>query len=92
MGIVVRYNPVGVTGAAYDKVNARIQGTLDWPPEGLEFHVSFGEEGDLRVSEVWNSREQWEAWAQQIMPILVDEEIQFAGDPEVFEVHNIERP
>jgi len=26
------------------------------------------------------------------MPILVDEEIQFAGDPEVFEVHNIERP
>jgi hypothetical protein len=91
MSIVVRYSPVGVTAAMYDRVNGRVQSTLDWPPEGLDHHICFGVEGDLRGSEIWDSREQWEAWGTQLMPVLVDEGVQFAGEPEVFEVHNAER-
>ena len=91
MAIVVRYTPVGVTAAQYDAINDRVQSTLDWMPEGLDHHLCFGTEGDLRVSEVWDSREQWQAWTEQLMPLLVDEGVQFAGEPEVFEVHNAER-
>jgi len=92
MSIVVRYSPVGVTAAMYDRVNARVQSTLDWPPDGLQYHVCFGAEGDLRVSEIWDSREQWEAWGKELIPLVITEGVQFAGEPEVFEVHNIERP
>jgi hypothetical protein len=91
MSIVVRYNPAGVTAALYDATNDRVKETLDWMPPGLEYHICFGSEGDLRVSEIWDSREQWEAWGKQLMPILVDQGIQFSGEPEVFEVHNVER-
>ena len=39
-------------------------------PEGLQLHVCFGEDGDLRVSEVWDSREQFEAFGEQPLPVL----------------------
>jgi hypothetical protein len=43
----------------------------------------------LRVSEIWGSREQLEAYGQQLMPILADVGIELSGEPEIFEVHNI---
>ncbi len=55
----------------------------------MDFHVLFGTEGNLRVSEIWDSREQLEAFGERLMPILADIGIEFSGDPEVFEVHNI---
>jgi hypothetical protein len=44
----------------------------------------------VRVSEIWDSREQWEAWGQKLMPLLSDLGID-PGQPEVFEVHNIQK-
>ena len=43
----------------------------------------------MRVSEIWASQEQFEAYGQQLMPILTDIGIEFGGSPEIFEVHNI---
>ena len=91
MSIVVRHRPVGVTAAKYDEVNDRFKSTLNWPPPGLDHHICFGSDGDLRVSEIWDSRGQFEAWGQQLMPLLAAEGVQFSGEPEVFEVHNTER-
>jgi hypothetical protein len=90
MSIVVRFGPHGLTKAKYDEVSQRVQSTTDWPPEGLDHHLCFGADGNLRVSEVWDSREQFEAFGKQLMPILEEEGIQ-AGEPEIFEVHNAER-
>jgi hypothetical protein len=55
----------------------------------MDYHVCFGSEGDLRVSEIWDSQEKFEAFGERLMPILADVGIQFSGDPEVLEVHNI---
>ena len=55
----------------------------------MDYHVLFGSEGDLRVSEIWDSREQPQAFGEQLMPILAEVGIEFAGEPEIFEVHNI---
>jgi len=46
-------------------------------------------EGNLKVSEIWDSQEQLEAFGQTMMPILADIGIEFSGAPDVFEVHNI---
>jgi len=47
-----------------------------------------GREGDLHVSEVWDSQEQLQAYGEVVMPILADAGLQFSDEPEVFEVHN----
>ncbi len=60
-----------------------------FPPDGMELHVCFGSDGNLRVSEIWDSREQLEAYAERLMPILADAGIELSGQPEIFEVHNI---
>jgi hypothetical protein len=45
-------------------------------------------DGNLRVSEVWDSREQWEPFGERLRPLLADIGIE-PGEPEVVEVHNI---
>ena len=65
MSIVVRLSPTNVTREKYDEVAGRLESAGVWPsPDGLEFHVLFGSEGSLRVSEIWDSREQFEAFGE----------------------------
>ncbi len=89
MSIVARFNPTNLTAEKYDEVSRRLEGEGLWPPDGLDYHVFFGSEGNLRVSEIWDSREQLDAFGERLMPILADVGIEFSGDPEIFEVHNI---
>jgi hypothetical protein len=90
MSIVVRQSPTNLTREKYDEVERRLESAGVWPqPAGLEFHVLFGSEGDLRVSEIWDSQEQFEAFGEHLMPILSDVGIGFSAEPEVFEVQNI---
>jgi hypothetical protein len=87
MSIVVRFSPASMTAQQYDEASRRVQESLDWLPDGLEYHVCFGPDGNLRVTEIWDSREQMEAFAERLMPLLADAGIQFSGEPEVFEIH-----
>jgi len=90
MSIVVRFSPTSMTAEKYDEaVRKHEEAGVEFPPDGLEYHICFGSEGNLRVSEIWDSREQLEAYGEQLMPILADVGIEFSGSPEVFEVHNI---
>ena len=56
---------------------------------GSTTSVCFGSDGNLKVSEIWNSREQFEAFGERLMPILAGAGIQFTNPPDIFEVHNI---
>jgi hypothetical protein len=91
MSIVVRFSPANMTAEQYDAASAKVQESTEWLPEGLELHVCFGTDGDLRVSEVWDSREQLEAFGEKLMPLLGEAGIEFSAEPEVFEVHNLEK-
>ncbi len=91
MSIVVRFSPTNLTTEKYNESVRRLEEAGAWPPDGLEYHVFFGSEGNLRVSEIWDSREQFEAFGEPLMPILADIGIEFSGDPEIFEVHDVFR-
>lgn len=91
MSILVRYTPTGLTAAQYDAVDAKIQALEEWPPDGLKLHVCFGEEGNLNVSEIWDSQEQWQAFGEHLMPVLAESGID-AGEPALIPIHNIEQP
>jgi hypothetical protein len=45
----------------------------------------------MRVSEVWDSREQLQAFGDRLMPILPEVGIEFSGEPEIVEVQNVIR-
>ena len=90
MSVVVRHLPVGLTREKYDEVSRRLEGAGDWPPDGLDMHVLFGAEGQLRVSEIWDSEEQFRAFAGRLMPVLDDVGVPYS-EPEVFEVHELEK-
>jgi len=45
-------------------------------------------DGNLRVSEIWDSREQLEAFGERLMPLLAEVGIE-PGEPEVMEIHSI---
>jgi hypothetical protein len=90
MSVVVRFNPTNVNKEKYDESLRRLEKEGLWPsPAGLQVHVAFGPEDNMRVSEIWESREQMQAFGEQLMPILTDIGIEFSAEPEVFEVHNL---
>ena len=91
MAILIRYAPPGLTVAQYEAASWKVDEALTWPPDGLILHVSFGQDGDVRVSEVWESREALEAFQEKLMPVLQEAGVNVEGDePEFFEVHGIE--
>jgi hypothetical protein len=90
MSIVVRYHPASLTAEKYDATNSQLEAAgLQWPPDGLDYHVCFGSDGSLVVSEIWDSREQWQAFGERLMPLLAEAGIEMAAEPDVFEAHEI---
>ncbi|HLM27899.1 MAG TPA: hypothetical protein VK304_13130 [Thermoleophilaceae bacterium] len=90
MSIVVRYPTSGMSRQQYDTVRNALTEAGDWPTDGCELHVCFGDEQDIHVSEVWQSQEKFEAWGERLQPELERAGIEFAGEPEVFEAHIVE--
>ena len=89
MSVVVRFNPT-MTREQYQEAENRLVAAGIWPnPDGLELHVLFGPEHDLRVSEIWDSPEQLQAFGDQLMPILAAVGVELAGEPEIFGIHNL---
>jgi hypothetical protein len=94
MSIVVRYSPQSLTAAQYDEADRRLrEAGVERLPDGLGYHVCFGSEGNLRVSEIWDSREQFEAYGERLMrmPVMADIPFDSGGLPEIFEVHKINK-
>ncbi len=89
MSIVVRFHPKSGTFEQYDKTIKILSSNGVWPPDGMSYHICFGPDRDLRVSEIWDSHAQFEAFGERLMPILADVGIEFSDQPEVYEVHNI---
>jgi hypothetical protein len=64
MSVLIRYAPSSLTREQYDKVNDILrENGPDGPPPPLQLHVLFGEEPNLRVSEIWESEDAFQqAW------------------------------
>jgi hypothetical protein len=87
--ILARFTPTSnVTTEQYDETIRRLEKVGDWPPAGLDYHVAFKSDGKFRVSEIWDSREQFDAFGQRLMPVLDEVGIE-PGQPEMLEIHNI---
>jgi hypothetical protein len=88
VSVLVRFAPASLTAEQYDESVRRLEEAGDFPPDGLDIHVCFGSEGNLRVSEIWDSQEQLDAFGERLMPVLADIGID-PGEPELMEIHNL---
>jgi len=88
MSVLIRFAPPSMSADQYDQVTRRLQEAGDWPPDGMDYHICFGSEGNLEVSEIWDSREQLEAFGDRLRPVLTEVGID-PGDPELHEIHKI---
>jgi hypothetical protein len=89
VSILVRFtNTSPTTTEQYDQSVQRLQQVGDFPPDGMEYHVCFIADGNIRVSEIWESREQLNAFAERLMPVLAEMGVE-PGEPEIFEIHNV---
>jgi hypothetical protein len=80
-----------VTAEQYDETMRRLVQAGDWMPDGLDYHVAFRSKGQFRVSEIWDSRKQLDAFSERLMPVLKDVGIELAGEPEVLEIYNTDK-
>jgi len=88
MAIVMRFTPQAMNAAKYDEVIRRLEAAGAGAPAGRLYHVCFGNKEELRVSDIWDSMENFEEFGKTLMPILQDVGVD-PGQPEFFEVHNI---
>jgi hypothetical protein len=88
VSVVIRFSPPSLTAEEYDKVVLRLNEEGVLPADGLDYELCFGTPGNLKVSQVWDSQEQLDAFGARLMPILAEVGIE-PGEPEVLEVHNI---
>jgi hypothetical protein len=88
MSVLIRFAPATLTTAQYDESIRKLEEAGIFPPDGLDYHVCFGTDGNLRVSEIWDSQEQLDAFGERLMPVLSEVGID-PGKPDVMEIHNI---
>lgn len=88
MSVLIRFSPASLSAEKYDETIRRLEESGDIPADGLEYHVCFGTDGNLRVSEIWDSQEQLDAFGERLRPVLADVGID-PGEPEIVEVHNV---
>lgn len=88
MSSLVRFAPQSLTTAQYEEVKASVAGSVGFPPEGMEMHICFGEEGARRVTEIWSSMEAFEAFGEHLMPAMSAAGIP-TSEPEILPVQRM---
>ena len=88
MSLLIRFAPPSLTADQYDSAVRRLNEEGVFPADGLDYEICFGSGDKLKVSQVWDSKEQLDAFGARLGPILAELGID-PGEPEVVEVHNI---
>ena len=90
MSILIRYAPSSLTREKYDKVNEILRENSPGEiPPALQLHALFGDEGDMLVSEIWESEEAWQqAWDGGLKAALSAAGVDIS-EPQKYPVHEL---
>jgi hypothetical protein len=88
--VLIHFSPPSLTAEQYDDAVRRLTEDGVLPADGLDYEICFGQSGHLKVSQVWDSQAQLEAFGERLRPILVELNID-PGKPELSEVHSVIR-
>jgi hypothetical protein len=88
MALGFYFTPDGFTSAKYDEAIGKLEAAGAGAPAGRLYHVAMESDGQIRVFDVWDSQESFEAFGETLLPIMASLGAD-PGQPQVSPVHNI---
>jgi hypothetical protein len=67
IGVYIR--PSAMTEAQYKSIDEQVRAT-GAEPKGMKLHTCFGEGDGVAIFDVWDSKEEWDAFAGVLGPIV----------------------
>jgi hypothetical protein len=85
MAIGIYFPVEGMSPDKYQQVHARLDEVGQGSPEGRSSHTGFQVGDEVKVFDVWDSQEAFEAFGQHLIPILQEAGVS-PGDPVIGQV------
>lgn len=80
----------GFTAEKYDTTIKQLEEAGAGAPKGRTLHVALESDGAIQVFDIWESKEEFEAFGATLLPILAEAGITL-DEPAVANVHNVIR-
>jgi hypothetical protein len=90
MALIVHFAPQGMNREKYAEILRRLEVAGAGAPPGRLHHACYGDPAALRVTDVYDTPQNFENFGKLLIPILSSLGVD-VGRPEVVEVHNIIR-
>ena len=90
MALIIHFTPRGMDHSKYAEILRRLQAAGQGTPTGRLHHTCYGDRNALRVTDVFDTQENFDAFGKVLVPILSQLGVD-VGRPDVAEVHNIIR-
>jgi hypothetical protein len=90
MALIVHFAPQGMDSDKYAEVLRRLDAAGNGAPRGRLHHACYGDRSSLRVTDLFDTQQNFDAFGRVLIPILMAVGID-PGKPEIVEVHNIIR-
>ena len=86
---VCRIIETGVTPEQYEQIRSHLGIDQSPPPGGLVHVAVKGEDGNIRITEVWEAREHAEDWGEKVR--AARQELGIGGTPPQITFHEVQR-
>jgi hypothetical protein len=90
MALIVHFTPQGMNQAKYAEVLRQLDAVGAGSPPGRLHHTCYGSPAELRVTDVFDTQQNFDSFGKTLVPILSSLGVD-VGRPEIIEVHNIIR-
>ena len=90
MAIIVHFTPQGMNQEKYAEIMRRLDAAGAGSPPGRLHHTCYGDKAALRVTDVFDTQQNFENFGKILVPILGSVGVD-VGRPDVVEVHNVVR-
>ena len=88
MSLVLHFSPSGFPLSTYQQVLKKLEAAGVGSPKGRSYHVCYGDANSVHVTDVWDSKEDFEAFGKILIPIM-NELGADTGQPQIEEAKNI---
>ena len=88
MAMLLEFTPSGFTTEKYDTCIRELEKAGQGSPRGRLSHVAFGDPQNLRVTDVWETKQEFENFGVTLMPIMRSAGVD-PGEPKVTQLHNV---
>jgi hypothetical protein len=88
MALGIYFAHEGFTAEKYDSAIKQLEAAGAGSPKGRTLHVALDSGGSINVFDIWESQEEFDAFAAPLVPILEGLGVKL-GEPMVAQVHNV---